>query len=84
MMTFFSVSKSSAQRRPQDVRQNVERLRQILGQTRHVIERVLFRCLRVVLRADAIEVVVDRHCVAPFRSFEGHVLEEMRDAGHVV
>ena len=60
IMTFFSVSKSSTRSVGlQDVRQNVERLRKILGQAGHVIERVFFRRLCVVLGTDPIEVVVD-------------------------
>ncbi len=83
MMTCFSVSKSSTRkRRPEDVSQNVERLRQVLRQASHVIERVFFRRLRVVLGTDPIEVVVDGNRVAPIRPLECHVLEEVRHAGH--
>ena len=84
MITCFSVSKSStAQRRPEDVRQDVEGLRKILGQAGDVVERVFLGGLRVVLGADAVEVAVDGHGVAPRRPLECHVLEEMRDAGQL-
>ncbi len=36
-----------------------------------------------MLGADAVEVAVDRHGVAPRRPLEGHVLEKMRDAGQL-
>ena len=84
MMTFFSVSKSSTRkRRPQDVGEDVEGLRKILGQAGHVVERVFLGRLRIVLGADPIEVAVDGHSVASLRSLERHVLEEVRHAGNV-
>ena len=70
------------QGRSQDVRQDVEGLRKVFGQAGHVVERVFFGRLRIVLGTHAIEVVVDGHRVAPIRSLERHVLEEMRYAGH--
>ena len=84
MITFFSVSKSSPRkRRPEDVGEDVEGLRKVLGQAGDVVERVFLGGLRVVLGADAVEVAVDGQGVAARRSLEGHVLEEVRDAGHV-
>ncbi len=69
-----------AKRGAQDVGQDVERSRQILGQAGDVIERVFFGGLRVVLGADAVEVAVDRQRVAPRRSLEDHMLKEVRHA----
>ena len=84
MITCFSVSKSSPRkRRPEDVGQDVEGLRKILGQAGDVIERVFLRGLGVVLGADPVEVAIDGHGVAPWRPLEGHVLEEVRDAGQL-
>jgi hypothetical protein len=79
MITCFSVS----ERRAEDVRQDVEGRRQVLGEAGHVVERVLLGGLGVVLGADAVEVAVDLQGVAPRRPLEGHVLEEMRDARQV-
>ena len=84
MITFFSVSKSSPRKLgPEDVGEDVEGLRQILGQAGDVVERVLLRGLGVVLGPDAVEVAVDRQRVAPRRPLEDHVLEEVRHARHL-
>ena len=81
MITCFSVSKSSlAERRTEDVGEDVEGRRQILGQAGDVVERVFLGGLGVVLGADAVEVAIDRQGVAPGGPLERHVLEEMRDA----
>ena len=61
MITFFSVSKSSlAERGAEDVGQDVEGRRKILGQAGDVIERVFLGGLGVVLGADPVEVAIDR------------------------
>ena len=68
---------------PEDVREDVEGLGKVLGQAGDVVERVFLRGLGVVLGADAVEVAIDGHGVAPRRPLEGHVLEEVRDAGQL-
>ena len=69
---------------PEDVGQDVEGRRQVLGQAGDVVERVFLGGLRVVLGPDAVEVAVDGQGVAAGRPLEGHVLEEVRDAGQLV
>ena len=68
-----------AERGAEDVGEDVEGRRQVLGQAGDVVERVFLGGLGVVLGADAVEVAVDGQGVARGRPLEGHVLEEVRD-----
>ena len=72
-----------AERGAEDVGQDVEGRGEVLRQAGDVIEGVFLGGLGVVLGADAVEVAIDGQGVAPWRSLESHVLEEMRDAGQV-
>ena len=82
MMTFFSMSKSSAQAGPQDVGQQIDGLGHILRQDAGVENRVLLAGVGVVLGPDAVEVAVDVEGRAARRPLEDHVLEKMRHAGN--
>ncbi len=69
MITCFSVSKSSLRRVGRRMSDRTSKAAgQIFGEARHVIERVFFRGLGVVLGADLVEVAVDGHGVAPSQS----------------
>ena len=46
-------------------------------------DRVLFAGIGVGMRTDGVEVAVDRVGVALLCPLEDHVLQEMRDAGHL-
>ena len=70
-----------AQAGPQDVGEDVHRLRQVLRQDGGVKDGVLLAGEGVVVGADAVEIAVDVQGRAPRRPLEDHVLQEVRDAG---
>ena len=71
----------AAQARPEDVGEDVHRLRQVLRQHRRVVDGVLLAGVGVVVRPDAVEVEVHVEGGPPRRALEHHVFEEVRHAG---
>src|SRR5260370_21359082 len=67
----------------EDVGQDVDRFGQIFRQNGGVEDRVLFAGEGVVMSADTIEVTVDVESRPPWRAFEDHLLQKVRDAGNM-
>ena len=68
---------------PEDVGENIDRLRQIFRQDGGVKNGVFLAGEGVVVGADAVEVAVDVEVGAVRRALEDHVFEEVRHAGHL-
>ena len=79
------MSKSAvAQRRPQDIRQQVERLGLILRQHGRVVDRLLFAREGIGVRADLVQFAIHVRGRTARRSLEDHVFQEMADAPQFV
>ena len=69
------------QTRAQDVREDIDGLRQVFRQHGRIEDSVLLARVGVVARADPVEVEIDILGAAARRSLEHHVFEEVRNAG---
>ena len=82
MITCFSVSKSSPRRWAGECRRVRRCLRKIFRQTRHVVEKCLppksERCLAPTRSKSRLTATASRWC-----TLEGHVFEEVRNAGQL-
>ena len=76
---FFHVKIILTQRRVQDARLDLERLRQILGQRRREKDGAFFRRGGVIVGSDFVEDAIDVFTRKPVSSLKRHVFQEVTD-----
>ena len=81
---FLDVEILLAQRRADDVGQEIERFREIFGEHGSVEQRRLFAGGGIVLGSHFVKDAIDVVGRMPLGAFEDHVFEKVADSGHLV